>query len=892
MKKHINRSSNQYKISRLAVAVLASMSTFSAVAEESSEDTAIEEVVVKASRLKGTASAVIEERKNQAFVADILGAEQIARTGDSDAAAALRRVTGLTLVDGKFIYVRGLGERYSSTQLNGASVPSPDPTRTVIPLDLFPATIIESLSVQKSYSPSMPAHFGGGNVDIRLKTIPSQFVFNIGGNLGGNTDNFDDGYTYNGGSDDWRGQDDGTRAAPKALQSLWNNHQPLSELSQDESRAIAAQLNRDYDPVKESIDADYGLDLTIGNRWENGEKQWGFLAAVSYDNVWQVNELYEGQDFRKNTDDTWSLVRGFDQVNTTEHSVKLSGMLNLGLELDRNHRLDYSLIVLRDTADEVKEKLGNTNNVLLSDGLRVRDSEVSYEEREMIANQIRGTHNFPQLMNLGIDWKYSDARSNRYAPGNISTRYILADQNEDGQFDIENESSLRKATTASRYTFQNLDDNVENYGFNFSLPLMIDTTEVELKFGSDFIKKYREAFARRLDVNTLAFDNIDLTGYQLNNILTDDVLMNYPLKSNEAIIRDTSVKGDDYYSAQMTDAYYLEADVFLNNTWRISGGLRWEDFRQVVAPLDPATGQFVLPAEPTTQDLNELAFQEDDIYSALALTYIMNEEIQFRFSYGETTVRPDIREVAPTTFLDPLTTYPVRGTAGIETTDVKNYDVRWEWYMNTGENLSVGLFYKDMLNPIESVQSPGQDGPPLVVIANADDGEVYGVEVEFMKDFAFLGDFLGMNGNDFFLSGNVTLSDSEININTQRVVEQTKVSAAITNPTRRMTGHSKYVVNLNLGYDAPNGNHSVTLAYNVFGERIILPGIEGQDDKYEQPFHSLDLVYTYYPTFSSTVKLKVKNLLDEEKEIHFSDTLFRSETKGIGFDLSFKYDFE
>ena len=107
-----------------------------------------------------------------------------------------------------------------------------------------------------------------------------------------------------------------------------------------------------------------------------------------------------------------------------------------------------------------------------------------------------------------------------------------------------------------------------------------------------------------------------------------------------------------------------------------------------------------------------------------------------------------------------------------------------------------------------------------------------------------------------------------------------------------MTGHSKYVVNLNLGYDAPNGNHSVTLAYNVFGERIILPGIEGQDDKYEQPFHSLDLVYTYYPTFSSTVKLKVKNLLDEEKEIHFSDTLFRSETTGIGFDLSFKYDFE
>ena len=141
-------------------------------------------MVTTGSRLQGSAAAVVQERKEQAFVADIMGAEQISRTGDSDAAAALRRVTGLTLVDGKFIYVRGLGERYSSTQLNGMSVPSPDPTRAVIPLDLFPADIIESLAVQKSYSASMPANFGGGNVDIRLKSAPSEEVFNASVKVG------------------------------------------------------------------------------------------------------------------------------------------------------------------------------------------------------------------------------------------------------------------------------------------------------------------------------------------------------------------------------------------------------------------------------------------------------------------------------------------------------------------------------------------------------------------------------------------------------------------------------------------------------------------------------------------------------------------------------------
>ncbi len=886
----MKNTSNRFGVSALALAVLANISPVTAFAEEA-DSAAIEEVVVKASRLKGTASAVIEERKNQAFVADILGAEQIARTGDSDAASALRRVTGLTLVDGKFIYIRGLGERYSSTLLNGATVPSPDPTRSVIPLDLFPSSIIESLSVQKSYSPSMPGHFGGGNVDIRLKTIPSDFVFNVGGNIGGNTNNFDDGYTYNGGDNDWRGMDDGTREAPKSLTTLWDNYNPLSGVSQEQNRQIASELNRDYDPILESVNPDFGLDMTIGDRFDEDKFRWGYLAAVSYDNQWQVTEEYQGQDFRQNTDGTWSLVRGFDQVQTNEHNVRWSGMFNFGLEYDRDHRIDYSLIVLRDTADEYEYKLGNTNNVLLSDGLRIQDNEVSYEEREMIANQFKGVHNFPEFWNIGLDWKYSDARSSRYAPGGVSTRYILADANEDNVFDVS-ESSLRKATTSTRYSFQDLNDKVENYGYNLSIPFMFDNSELELKTGADFITKTRDSFGRRIDVNTLAFNDIDLSGSRLNDILTDDVILNHPLKSNEAIIRDTSIDGDDYYSAQKIDAYYIEADWFINNVWRISGGLRWEDYRQVVAPLKPSTGEFDLPANPTEEQLSNFAFQEDDVYSSLALTYIQSEEVQYRLSYGETTIRPDIREVAPSTFLDPLTGYPIRGTASVKTTDVKHYDARWEWYLGTGENLSVGLFYKDMINPIESVQSPGQDGPPLIVIANADDGEVYGVEVEFMKDFNFIGDFWGMNGQDFFLSGNVTLSDSEININTQRVVEQTGVSAAITNPVRRMTGHSEYVVNLNLGYDHPNGNHSVTMAYNVFGERIIIPGIEGQDDKYEQPFHSLDLIYTYYPTYSSTVKFKVKNLMDEEKTIEFSDTLFRSETKGIGFDVSFKWDFE
>ncbi|WP_252730518.1 TonB-dependent receptor [Colwellia sp. E2M01] len=892
-------------LKRLSLAIAASLSINSAYAAESpaseaADEQAMEEVIVKASRLKGTASAVMQERKNQAFIADILGAEQISRTGDSDAAAALRRVTGITLVDGKYIYVRGLGERFSSTQLNGAAVPSPDPTRTVIPLDLFPSSIIESLSVQKSYSATMPAHFGGGNVDIRLKTIPTDFTFTMQGKLGGNTNNFDDGLSYNGGSNDWYGMDDGTRAAPDALKTMWENHESLNDLSQEDNRLIAAQLNRDYDPSYSKVNPNTGFDITLGDRYDFDDFRVGFLTAVSYDNKWRVSEEYEGEDYtfiagQNGADDRWSLVRGFDDIQSTEHSVRFSGMLNVGVEFLRDHRIDMSTLILHDTSDEIRDKLGNNNNLVLSDGLRIRDSEVNYEEREMIANQIRGTHNLTDFWNLGIDWFYSDARSNRYAPGNISTRYILTDgsngQLEDGFFDIQNESALTRANTATRYEFQNLNDGVENYGYNVSLPLYYTDVEVVLKAGGNFISKNRDAQARRVDVNTLVFDSLDLTGYQMNNILTDEAMLNAPLTGTNTLIRDTSVAGDDYFSAQKTDAYFFETDFLFDQKWRASFGVRYEDFRQVVAPLDPATGEFDIAANPTTEDLESLAFKEDDVFGAVALTYIVDDSMQFRASFAQTTIRPDIREVAPATYLDPLTGYPIGGTPSVVSTSINNYDLRWEWYLETGENLSAGLFYKDMDKPIESVQSPSQDGPPLIRIANAEDGYVYGLEVEFLKDFAFLSDSLGRFTEDFFLSGNVTLSESEINIDTQSVVEQTGVSTSVTNPTRAMTGHSPWVVNMNLGWDAPNGNHSATLAYNVFAERIIIPGIDSKDDSYEQPFHSLDAVYTYYPSYSSTLKFKVQNILNQDKTIEFEDTLVRSETRGVNFEVAYKWDF-
>lgn len=880
----MKKPANRFPLKPLSLAILASVAATAAPAIAQEEDV-IEEVVATGTRLKGTATAVMEERKNQAFVADIMGAEQISRTGDSDAASALRRVTGLTLVDGKFIYVRGLGERYSSTQLNGLAVPSPDPTRNVIPLDLFPASIIESLSVQKSYSPSMPASFGGGNVDIRLKTIPSDFVFNMQGSIGSNTNNFDDAYTYSGGSDDWMGEDDGTRAVPASIAERWDEKNFLDNLSQDEAVSLLKDVNRDYDPRLESVGPDFGANLSLGNSFDyNDDWRFGFLASVGYNKDTDVSEEYIGEQPLRNGDEI-RMVRFFDEVDTTEASVKWSTLLNVGIDYNRQHRIDYSVVVLNDTRDQIQERVGNTANITLSDNQRIREYNIQYEERKLFTNQVRGTHTFPELGFLGFDWKYSLGRSLRDAPGNMNALFLLEDDNLDGIYDKETESSLSNSFTAARYTFQELHDRVENYGYNFNLPYTIDKWEMEFKAGGNFMSKFRNAENRRFDVNTRAFDSSDdLVGSQFADIVSDSVLDSATFTS-VPILRDTTIAGDDYAAAQKVDAYYFEADLFFDNKWRISGGVRYEDFRQAVVPFDPRTNQIDIADD---EDRLQLAFQEDDLYPALALTYFMENDMQLRFSYGETVVRPDLREVSSATYIDPLTEFPIGGTPGIRTTAIKNYDVRWEWYREAGNNLSVGLFYKDMTDPIESVQSPAQDGPPLVRIANAESGELYGVEIEFLQGLEVFGDGVWDN---LFLSGNVTLSDSEIQLDFQKIVDQTGVSAAITNTERRLTGHSKYVVNMQLGYDSDNGEHSASLVYNVFGPRILIPGIDFFDDSFEQPFHSLDLVYKYYPDFNTTVTLKVQNMLDQEKKIEFEDTLLRSETRGTAFSLSYRYDF-
>lgn len=885
----MNELRKKYLVGKAAAAVsfalLASLTPLSYAAEEEQQESELEEVVVTGSRLQGSAQAVLDERKDQAFVADILGAEQISRTGDSDAASALRRVTGLTLVDGKYIYIRGLGERYSSTLLNGATVPSPDPTRSVLPLDLFPSGIIESLNVQKSYSPALPAHFAGGNVDIRTKSIPSERVFKVTGKLGLNFDN-DDSAWYAGGGDDSTGSDDGTRAISSLLQSALSGD-GINDLSSQESVAIVRTLNRDIDAQSQSVDPDYSFDITYGDKIDFAEEsRFGFLTSLSYKNEWNVSDELNINNLAKSGGEI--RINEFADGQSTEHQIKWSGMLNLGYDFNQNHHIELNNIFLRDTKDRLRDRqFENTNTINEPDESR-RKIDILYEERELLSHQFKGRHNFPDWFNVGADWYLSKSKTERDAPGAFETTFRI------DRTDSVSSSQLARDINTT-YGFQSLEDDVENYGFNFSLPIYMENWNVELKAGADFVEKARDAESVGIVLQTFSIPSQYLVGSDYSQIMSDNNLSqaDYSIRLDDA-----TSNGDKYKAATLIDAYYFMADFDLNSHWRVTGGVRYEDFRQVSVPFQPHSEFFAGDSEA----IAELPLLEDELFPSLAATYIIDSEMQFRFNYSETTIRPDFRDISTSFYIDPLTEFLVRGSTSLKSSAVDNIDFRWEWYLESGENVSVALFWKDIMNPIEQIELPSAtEGAPQLLTANATDGELYGVEIEFLKNLSFINE----NMDNYFVTGNFTYSDSEVNICSsagtadclfeQQLKEalntDQSVTSVITNNSRRLIGHSEWVVNLQMGWDALNNEHAATLVYNVFGPRIIVPGVSGFEDAEEQSFHSLDFIYTWYPSYESTVKVQLKNILGEDKVIEQEGIDILKKTVGSELSVSYSMSF-
>jgi outer membrane receptor protein involved in Fe transport len=811
---------------------------------------ALEDFYVRAPRVTGGAAALLDERRDSSNVADVIGSEQMARAGDSSAASALRRVTGLTLVGGQFVYVRGLGERYSTTLLNGANLPSPEPERRVVPLDMFPAMILSSVVVQKTFSPDMPGEFGGGAVVLRTRNIPTEPVFRIG--LTGAWQQgatFTDGALAQGQPLDWLGVDNGFRGLPADLAATEPGSVEQADrfgngVPDDQLEAFGESLNNDWYPKRFRLPPNVGASLSVGNGWSFGQdRRVGALLGLSWNNRFD-SETYRRRFYVLGSGERLAspnpYCAGKDDVDailetgegsptaaarsdycfrTTNRSIRLSGLMALGVQPAKGHLIESTTVLLRNTDD----------NAFIAEGYYVdidgdlRLSEARWVERMLLSQMLRGSHAFAQGDHpVELGWRYVFSQANRLEPDRRTTRYDL---------DVDDQARvLSNRPEGNQRFWSTTDDQTHDVAGHVLVPIPAGKGRfLELKLGGQYLVKDRLVSSRSFKFNTDPLDVPTRTA-EPEDVFTPDNIEPGLARLDE-ITRNT----DSYDADQTIWAAYgmVRAPVF---DWLdLMGGVRVEHSDQTVLTKELFEDTFV-----------EANLKSTDPLPAFVATFRPMESMQVRAGYGRTVSRPEFRELSEAIFREVLGGRQTLGNAELERATIDSVDLRWEWFPDKGDVVSVSGFFKQFTNPIEPIVIPGAEFS--TTFENAPGARNYGIELEFRKHLGFASEGL----RDLFVSANFSYIQS--NIQLDRGVQ--------TNQERALSGQSPWVVNAQLGYDNPDLGINAALLYNAAGPRIVEVGAFGFPDTYETPRHNLDFVFAAQLPKGAEIRLTARNLLD------------------------------
>lgn len=790
--------------------------------------TSLADVTITAPYVEGSVAGLLDERRESSAVADVLGAEQMARSGDADAASALSRVTGLTVVDGRYVFVRGLGDRYSSSLLNGSLMPSPEPERRVVPLDLFPSSILESVVVQKTFSPDRPGEFGGGVVQLRTRRPPTGPVASIG--LSGayrSGTTWQQGLDYAGGPTDWLGFDGGTRDLPasivdasdaKAIEES-DRFFPERGYPADQLERFGEALPNRWNTEQRTLPADYGASLTLGHGAELGELSLGALAAATFGNQWQQLR-FERKYYIVGAGDALEVQNRYRFEQAT-NEVTLGGFLTGGATF-REQSVRYTGMLNRSSDDTTRVYQGFNRDV----GDDIRITRLRYVERQLSWHQLVGEHGLYDLAR--VDWRIATARAGRDEPDRREYRYdyeeslstwLLSDRPEgNGIFDSTlDEDALELAgdlTLFVPWLYAERDDVLPGFLKAGVLRQTRDRVVDTRRY------KFFHKGPQSRDVDVLQLDpeqiftpeNIGPEGFQF-----------------EEFTRQT----DNYTARQQIFATYAMADLPLLPWLRVMGGARLEASEQRVSTFE----LFNPDAVPTVA-----ALDTDDLLPASTVTLRPADEAQVRLGYGKTVSRPEFRELSEATFNDVTGGRLVQGNPELQRGTIDHLDMRVDYFLSAAEVLSLSVFRKVFTDPVETVVKPGAQ--QSVSWDNAAGAVNDGIEAEFRKDLPL----------HLYTAGNLALIRSSIDLG--------NTSGIQTNDERALQGQSPYVVNVQLGWDHPDRDDLLTVLYNVSGRRIVEVGAQGAPDVYEEPVHRLDAVARKQLPGGLSLSLKGSNLLD------------------------------
>lgn len=814
----------------------------------------LEEIVVSETYEEAT----LEQTRFSESVIDILGSEDFAVTGDSNVVDALARISGVTVVDNKFVYVRGLGERYSTTLFNNALLPSPDPARRVVPLDLFPSGVMKQLAIQKTYSPNLPGDFSGGVVSMTAREVPAQRELKLSLSTSYNSEATFRSANWVGGDNlDWTGFEGGFRDLPSLVNDLSIDGRlpPTALLTPEQIESLGKSLDRSFDLDDDmTIRPDFGLNATYGDSRETPSGYAGWLVGLRAGNRWthirenrRTSQLLPGGGTEVRDD--------FSQVRT-ENNITYSALASGELGFGPYHWLQANLFYTRVTDKRFIEDKG----FLRENGRTVERTTLEWEERALWTLQLAGNHYLRNWADLAVDWGATFANAERIKP---DTRFYEYEQTVLGDFVFADERSgnLRQ--------WEDLSDDAWDLFVNADLPVAFHRSLfTTFKTGLKFFRKDRDSSLRKLRYNAAFQSANDFNRVRRQDI--EGVFSNDNIGRRKWELEESTQFTDSYTASEEIRAVYLQADNEIGDSLRLLLGARYEESEQGTATravsggspvVSNLTGGFLLPA--------------------ITATWSFRENHQLRLAWSQTINRPDIREISPAPYLDPETRFEYIGNPDIQIAEIDNYDLRWEWYFRAQDSLQLALFYKEIAQPIEetlllkgsSVQRTYQ---------NAEGAELYGLEFALQQDLGFLGNL----ARDFSYKLNGTLISSDVAVDPDAINQ--------TNASRSLQGQSDWVVNGQLVYDNLVLDSQLSLAFNMFGERIFDVGVNGLDDSFEQSVPILD--FNYRQGFElmgapMNAQFKIRNILDPSYEITRGEVVEREFNRGRTFQLMIEREF-
>ncbi len=857
----------------------------------------LDEVVVTAELIRTTESALLTVKRKSVNVIDGISSESFRKIGDSNAGEAAKRVTGVSVEGGKYVYVRGLGDRYTKTTLNGMDIPGLDPDRNSIQIDVFPTNLIDNMLILKTFTPDLPADFTGGIVNIETKDFPDEKVLDVSFGIDFNPSmHFNNDYlTYEGGNTDFLGFDDGTRELPSGdLTSV-----PVPTNPTIPEQDIADFLNQ-FSPTlgatNQTSFMNYNLGLTLANQFQlaNGNNI-GYLFTGNYRNSTTLyDDAFFGEYQNKQDDaDDFEFQRSFTTDGVlSENNVLLSGLAGLAYKTDRSK---YRLTAMRLQNGESRAgqfDLVDDQDAVGNSGYFGKSDNLEFNQREISNLFLNGEHH------LGgdsweIDWRLSSTWSSQEDPDIRKTAFTERFGSDQVEYFFNN-----GAAGFPTRLWRELEEI--NIGGKVDITREVDLfgRDAKLKFGVSHTFKERDYRILDFQVNYLNGEQPQVNG-DATLVWTDQTV--YPAGSIYLVSGVSDPNPNQYNSTVDNTGVYFSAEFSPTDKLKGIFGVRAENFVQ------RHTGRDQLEIEVLD---NEKVLDALDFFPSANLIYSLTDKQNLRLSYSKTIARPSFKELSFAQILDPVSSrifngglFPIDDWDGnLVETRIDNIDARWEIFMDRGQMYSVSAFYKSFDDPIELVRLPQAQTNPEYQSRNVGDGRLYGLEFEFRKALDFIGPEFSVNGNVTLVESVIEMSATEL-----RTRENNARTGEEIDDERRMAGQSPWIVNAGFAYNNFENRLDVGLFYNVKGETLLIIGGGIEPDVFAQPFHSLN--FNFNKSFGEdeqwAVNFSISNILNDKLEQFYrrrfsnaedanldgSSQVFQRFSPNVSFGAGIKYSF-